>query len=471
MTMTPTSTTAAATASNGHRRGDDDDGTVVATSSGAQGISGVAARNLEGMGVVVSSSAGAVSIGIGGAGGSIQSPSLELHNTMSPPDDDRHIVSWADLMPEDIAKVATFLPMGGSDVMNLLLCVGPGTAAWVRTTYLQGNDYYLLHCFGEEDARRRKSKLQGWMDHNEQEWKKRCHGLKSGSHVHSVLLEPEQAMSIGLAEADIIYCELNHLVTNGISDDAAATVKLLHKFSRRPILIAIGTTKVLRGTPEGQVRSLLETVEPDKAGNIVLSFIQLQDYVFVSPVCAIQLGLTNVLRYLVEKDLIAVNDSYATGSDQASWPLLLYAVTYFDDVCQGPFHYLLSCEGVDINAEAEPLTGRTCTIIHFCACVPSIPVSALKILLRHPNIDVNLQNSDGDTALHYACKVLDRAKAKALLESGANPEIVDAIGRTPIYYPRFHLLRADTSEQVRRKAGDILAYLENGTNAAAGNNA
>mmetsp|Transcript_31898 Transcript_31898/g.69051 ORF Transcript_31898/g.69051 Transcript_31898/m.69051 type:complete len:104 (-) Transcript_31898:283-594(-) len=101
----------------------------------------------------------------------------------------------------------------------------------------------------------------------------------------------------------------------------------------------------------------------------------------------------------------------------------------------------------------------------------SIPVSALKVLLRHPNIDVNVQDSDGDTALHYACKVLDRAKAKALLESGANPEIVDAIGRTPIYYPRFHLLRADTSEQVRRKAGDILAYLENGTNAAAGNNA
>ena len=107
----------------------------------------------------------------------------------------------------------------------------------------------------------------------------------------------------------------------------------------------------------------------------------------------------------------------------------------------------------------------------FVPDVDNIPVSALKILLRHPNIDVNVQTSDGNTALHYACIFLDPAKARALLESGANPEIVNSEGDTPISLLRWYHTQIALSEETRREAGDILSYLENSPNAAAGNNA
>ena len=83
-----------------------------------------------------------------------------------------------------------------------------------------------------------------------------------------------------------------------VSGDTAATFEFS---TRGTFLVAVGNIKILRGTPEAQVRSLLDTEKPDKDGKIALSFMRHLDYIFVYPVFPTVLGQTNVLRYLVEE--------------------------------------------------------------------------------------------------------------------------------------------------------------------------
>jgi len=54
-------------------------------------------------------------------------------------------------------------------------------------------------------------------------------------------------------------------------------------------------------------------------------------------------------------------------------------------------------------------------------------VKCLKLLLKHPKIDVNVQD-DGTTALVSAIGSLDYVSVKLLLEAGANPDIKDRWG-------------------------------------------
>lgn len=113
-------------------------------------------------------------------------------------------------LPGVIGRVGRFLPAvadddsataaGGnysSDVMNLLLCVGPKTATVVRKDYLRGNyDYmYFAHCLksGSENGK------SLWLDYNEDEWKDRVdNGMKSDEYVRSVSFEPDEHASYRL---------------------------------------------------------------------------------------------------------------------------------------------------------------------------------------------------------------------------------------------------------------------------------
>ena len=63
--------------------------------------------------------------------------------------------------------------------------------------------------------------------------------------------------------------------------------------------------------------------------------------------------------------------------------------------------------------------------------------------------DVNLQCSAGKTALMYAAIASNAMAVKVLLEHGANPDIVDAEGKTAM----FHQLENVLSEPVRSYHG------------------
>ena len=63
--------------------------------------------------------------------------------------------------------------------------------------------------------------------------------------------------------------------------------------------------------------------------------------------------------------------------------------------------------------------------------------SYMESLLKH-GADVNLKNSDGQTLLHAFCKSaplnIFLHKAKILIDYGANPNIQDELGNTPLHY-------------------------------------
>ena len=60
-------------------------------------------------------------------------------------------------------------------------------------------------------------------------------------------------------------------------------------------------------------------------------------------------------------------------------------------------------------------------------------------------IDVNLQDDDGWTALHFAAQNFNEEIIKLLLDNGANPNLKDTYGNTPIIRALFNSRGKDTN--------------------------
>ncbi len=76
--------------------------------------------------------------------------------------------------------------------------------------------------------------------------------------------------------------------------------------------------------------------------------------------------------------------------------------------------------------------------------------------------DPNLQDADGETALHYACREGDIEMVELLLRHGADPDIENNEGETPLaiaiaegYNPR---LKDKIEPEYRRIAGLLIEY-------------
>ena len=167
--------------------------------------------------------------------------------------------------------------MGNYDLMNLLLCVGRDTSAVVRKAYLQDNDSYLDYCLQQMS---RYEKILHWLDHNEVEWKKWCHGVKSDSSVHSISLTTEQVKKKKLGTNKLyrmtVAClftkEFREMTAHSRSRDTGEMMKFLDRCNGAPgILIAVGNTKLAPLTGSEEARYLIDNEEPDIDGKIVLS--------------------------------------------------------------------------------------------------------------------------------------------------------------------------------------------------------
>ncbi|UWH19875.1 ankyrin repeat containing protein [Infectious spleen and kidney necrosis virus] len=55
-------------------------------------------------------------------------------------------------------------------------------------------------------------------------------------------------------------------------------------------------------------------------------------------------------------------------------------------------------------------------------------------MMRHPGIDLNAADSDGNTVLHMCCRWVQYTRVKALLAAGANVDPVNKEGKTPLMY-------------------------------------
>jgi len=79
------------------------------------------------------------------------------------------------------------------------------------------------------------------------------------------------------------------------------------------------------------------------------------------------------------------------GCNDDNWSLLMYAVDYDNEDL---VRYLLSDPHINVNHR----TYHGYTALYFCD-----QVSILKLLLNRKDLDVNIQNSDGETGLHQGC--------------------------------------------------------------------
>lgn len=111
--------------------------------------------------------------------------------------------------------------------------------------------------------------------------------------------------------------------------------------------------------------------------------------------------------------------------------------------CNGDWHSLWLMEqlaGRDFNWNALDIEKKT-PLILACKMGPGHESEVLFLLQlkqeRQKNIDVNCQDTDGRTALHYACLYGMERVAKKLVELGANINCVDKNGKPPKEYASF----------------------------------
>jgi ankyrin repeat protein len=107
-----------------------------------------------------------------------------------------------------------------------------------------------------------------------------------------------------------------------------------------------------------------------------------------------------VWRYLIEVKGCDVN-----AQDNDKTTPVHNALRYFNpngDITI--LHYLLSQKG--INANIKGYNG--CTLLHSaCQCINDLPTEIFKVLIETIGADVNVQNNDEDTPLHYAFRAFD----------------------------------------------------------------
>jgi hypothetical protein len=98
---------------------------------------------------------------------------------------------------------------------------------------------------------------------------------------------------------------------------------------------------------------------------------------------------------------------------------------------------LLSTKKVDVNCTNQ--FGETPLI----ACVLNAEAQTVELLCKYPTIKINQKNADGQTALMFLCKNFDDIefnleKITILLENGADPEIPNNEGITPLQEIQIH---------------------------------
>ena len=105
--------------------------------------------------------------------------------------------------------------------------------------------------------------------------------------------------------------------------------------------------------------------------------------------------------------------------DDIDWSLLIYAVCYGRKEL---VRYLLSFPNIDVNYRSN----FNSAALHFCN-----KVSILKLLLSCKDIDVNIQNYEGETGLFDFCyRGLEACVRELLLDSRVNVLIRNKKGKT-----------------------------------------
>ena len=359
--------------------------------------------------------------------------------------EDQQDASWSTVMtPELVGTVARFLDLGTPsrpDLTNLCLVVGKVTSRVVRKMYLSGNEWYLSHLcriayMNKEHTR--QAGMESWLEYNP-DWWNRCVGAKSEKNVYSIALDQDvvkgllvafkRSSSIWVLERSCACCDVPELPSGlefGIGD----------------ALLSVGGVDV-RGMKKGEFHKIFQSLNVVRDGKIVLKYLPVSIRLFSDPLMATRYDLLAPLKHLVETGAVGVNegyisdDTYFDEKENLIWFTL--KPNNISDTCKC-FENLLAVEGIDVNTEDPHSEGQR--PIHSCAQSSDVFGSeALRLLVDsriRTSLELNIQDDDGWTAIHYTLSSLDKSvhrakmsKLKILLEAGADPNLRSEMIGTP----------------------------------------
>ena len=260
--------------------------------------------------------------------------------------------------------------------------------------------------------------LQGWMEINA-DWKGACRPYIS---TNELLITDNTVLSNKSLRACLGFSESNHLTLDETRGNFASSV-FRDEFTPGSIVVGIDGVDVL-GRPYDEVKSMAQTAKEVKL------MPESAEFFFTNPAFAIDLGLFDVLRFIVE-DIFGVDCSrshkctygglrFPDASD-TSYPPLLHALAQPDPRF---FDYFLSLDGVDLNPSfssfsfsGEPTLFHT-MIGQRCPAYDAIRstigdttlLSRLKDILKSGKVDANALNSLRFPPLYYLIYDPDTAK-------------------------------------------------------------
>jgi ankyrin repeat protein len=132
------------------------------------------------------------------------------------------------------------------------------------------------------------------------------------------------------------------------------------------------------------------------------------------------------------KNYVDLNFTYKIF-DQADfkYTLLMCAAKKFENDGAAKIGWLLNTNMVNINCTDK--FGTTTLMI----CTITADPETITLLCNYPTININQKNNIGETALMWMCKrsatmLFKTDNMKALINAGADPEIADDDGDTPL---------------------------------------
>lgn len=146
---------------------------------------------------------------------------------------------------------------------------------------------------------------------------------------------------------------------------------------------------------------------------------------------ALKTGDLRRVKTLVEQnpDLIQIKTEWGFGSEGYYWPVGYTALHWAAATADDPLFSFLLSRGADVNA----LTPGGMTPLHIAVLMRQKDI-AHRLLTGAPKPDVNVQSKTGIAPLHLAAMRDDVELAELLLKHGANINIADKGGRTPIQW-------------------------------------